>query len=97
MNPADNHSEEVIPFEERKWNDIPTYQNFKGDSLEAEVSKLVMRLVRHHDHKEKETDGAVLWPKLRKACQKAGGDKFSDSDWLQHIYKGSNKTGFQYC
>ena len=23
--------------------------------------------------------------------------KFSDSDWLQHIYKGSNKTRLQYC
>ena len=28
---------------------------------------------------------------------KAAGQKFSDSDWLQHIYKGSNKTRFQYC
>ena len=60
-----------------------------------------MRLVRHFDPHERETGGAVHWksmgPKLRKAFQKAGGQKFSDSDWLQHIYKGSNKTMFQYC
>ena len=38
-----------------------------------------------------------MGPKLRKAFQKAGGRKFSDSDWLQYIYEGSNKTRFQYC
>ena len=42
--------------------------------------------------KEKQTG-----PKLRKAFQKAGGRKFSDSDWPQHHYKGSHKTRFQYC
>ena len=60
-----------------------------------------MRLVRHYDQDERETDGAVHWnsmgPKLRKAFHKAGGRKFSDSDCLQYIYEGSNKTRFQYC
>ena len=49
-------------------------------SLSAEISKLVMRLVRHYDQDERETDGAVHWnsmvPKLRKAFQKSGGRKF---------------------
>ena len=44
-----------------------------------------MRLVRHYDQHERETDGAVHWklmgPKLRKALQKAGGQKLSNSDW----------------
>ena len=39
-----------------------------------------MRLVRHHDQDERETDGAVhrnlMRPKLRKTSQKAGGYKF---------------------
>ena len=60
-----------------------------------------MRLVRHYDQDERETDGAVQWnsmgPKLREACQKVGGQKFSDSDWLKYIYEGSNKTRSQYC
>ena len=54
-----------------------------------------MRLV------ERETDGAVHWnsmgPTLRQAFQKAGGQTLSVSDWLQYIYKGCNKTWFQYC
>ena len=37
-----------------------------------------------------------MGPKLRQAFQKVGGHKFSDSDGLQHIYKGSNTTRFQY-
>ena len=69
--------------------------------MDAEVWKLVMRLVRHFDQKDRGTDGAVHWksmgPKLRKAFQKAGGQQFSDSDWLQFFYKGSDKTRLQYC
>ena len=95
-----NYSE-VIPIEERKWNDIPAYKHFRGNILEAEVSKLVIRLVRHYDQDERESDGAVHWnsmgPKQRKAFQKAGGQTLSDSDWLQYICEGSNKTRFQYC
>ena len=59
-----------------------------------------MRLLRHYDQHEKKGD-AVHWksmgPKLRKAFQKTGGQEFSDFDWLQCIYKGSNKPRFQYC
>ena len=33
----------------------------------------------------------------KKAFEKAGGHKFSDSNWLQYIYKWSNKNRFQYC
>ena len=36
-------------------------------------------------------------PKLRKAFQKSGGRKFSDTDWLQHMHQGSNKMRFQWC
>ena len=95
------HSKEVIPTEDRTWNDIPAFKFSRGNTLQAEISKLVMRLVRHFDQEERETDGGVHWhsmgPKLRKAFQKAGGRKFSDTDWLQHIYEGSNQMRFQYC
>ena len=68
------------------------YKFFKGNISEAEVSKLVMRLVRRYDQDERESDDAVHWnsmvPKLRKAFQKAGGHKFSDSVWLQQFYEG---------
>ena len=54
------------------------------ETLSAEISKLVMRLVRHYDQDERETDGAVhlnsMGPKLQKAFQKFGGREFSDPD-----------------
>ena len=75
--------------------------SFSKETLQAEISKLVTRLVRRYDQDERETDGAVHWksmgPKLLKAFQKAGGQKFSDTDWLQHVYERSNKMRFQYC
>ena len=99
--PVGNNSEEDVPIGDRKWNDISAYQCFKGNTFEAEASKLVMRLERHCDQNEGETDGAVHWksmgPKMRQAFQKVGGQEFSDSDWIQHIYRGSGKTRFQCC
>ena len=90
-----NHSEEVIPVEERKWNDILACQHFRGHTFEAEVSKLLVRLVRHCDQDEREADGTVHWksigPKLRKAFQKAGGHKFSGSDCS--IFTEATKLG----
>ena len=98
--PVYTYSEEGIDIEERKWNDTRACQHFRRHTFEAEVSKWVMRLVRRNDQHERGTD-AVHWksmgPKLRKTFQKAGGQNFSDSDWLQRIFKGSNKTRFQYC
>ena len=62
------------------------HKHFEGNALQDEISKLVMRLVRHYDQEERETDGAVHWnsigPKLRKAFQKAGRAHF---------------LGLQYC
>ena len=53
-----------ILIEERKWNDFLAHKFFIGDSLQAEISKLVTRLARHFE----KTDGAVQWnsvgPKL---------------------------------
>ena len=90
-NPVNNHSEEVFPIEERRWNHMLACPYFKGHTREAEVSTLVMRLVRHYNQNERKTDGAAHWksmcPKLRKAFQKTGGHIFSDSDWLHHVYK----------
>ena len=85
-----NSSEELIPIETREWNDILACKHFKGKTFEAEVSTLVMRLVRRHDQDERETEGAVhlssMCPKLWKPLRKAGRQKFSDSDWLRYMY-----------
>ena len=57
-NPVNDHSEEIFPSKERKWNDISASQYFKRNTFEVEVSKLVMRLVRRYDQNERETDGS---------------------------------------
>ena len=64
--------------------------------FQPKSQKLVMKLVRHYDQHDRETDGAVhlnsMGPKLPTAFQKAGGQKFSDSDWVQYICERSNRT-----
>ena len=87
-------------MKEGKWKSIPACPSFKGKSLSTAILKLVMRLMRHCDQEDRETDGAVHWntkkPKLQRAFGDKGARKFSDKDWLQHIYEGSNKTRFEY-
>ena len=69
--------------------------------VETQVSKFVSKLVRHEHSRERETDGAIHWkfisPKLRFRFQRDGGSNFTDRDWINFIWKGSNKTRFQYC
>ena len=38
-----------------------------------------------------------MGPKLRNSFQKHGGRKFSDTDWLQHMYHGNSNMRFQHC
>ena len=42
------YRKEAIPMKERKWKSIPACPSFKGKSLSAAISKLVMRLVRRY-------------------------------------------------
>ena len=75
-NPVNDQFKEFIPIGERKWNDTVANEKFEGDTLESSISKLVVKLVRHPDPEERETDGAVHWrsigPKLRQAFQREG-------------------------
>ena len=58
-----------------------------------------MKLLRHLDQEDRETDGAVhrkfIGPKLRHMFQERGGYTSSDAPWLELIWKGSNKTRCQ--
>ena len=60
-----------------------------------------MQLVRHVDLQERDSDGAfhLKWmgPKLRLAFRKGGGDTFSDTHWINHIWKENNNTRFPDC
>ena len=42
-NPVYNYTEEGIPIEERKRHDSPAFSHVRGQTFEAQVSKLVMR------------------------------------------------------
>ena len=82
-----SHSEDFIPIDKRKWNDIPAYGDVKReDSGVWKISKLVTNLVRHRDLTDRETVGAVHWksmcPKLWRAFQSDSAQTFSDSRWL---------------
>ena len=46
------YTTEVCLVGERKWKVIPVCESFKGDSLSAEISNLVVRLVRKYDQDE---------------------------------------------
>ena len=88
-----------ILVKESQWKGIPACRSLKGKSLSTAISKLVMRLVRHFEQDERETDGAVHWNTMSslKAFEDNGARKFSDKGLLQHIYGGSNKTRLEYC
>ena len=67
-------------------------RSFNGESLSAEISQLVMRLVRSYDQDEKEVDIGILYDHL-----KHESGEFSDQDWLQHIYHGTSNMSLLYC
>ena len=76
-------SENHILIDNREWIDIIANAKSHQYPLENRISKLVMRLARHVDLQERESDGAVDWksmcPKLRYAFLKDGGDTFRDT------------------
>ena len=92
-----NCSEQVLPIEERKWNDIPACRQFRGHTFEAEVSKLATRLGRRYDQDEKETDGAVQWnsmgPKLQKASHRDGGQNSRTQIGFNTFLKEATRWG----
>ena len=84
-----------------KREDLPANDYSYGYKWETQVSKCVCKLERHEHLRERETDGAINWklasPKLTIRFQRDGGRNFSDRDWINFIWIGSNKTRFQYC
>ena len=83
-----NHSEDFIPIDKRKRNDIPAHGDVKGKTLEWNISKSVTNLVRVTSPIEKV---------LEQFIANDGAQTFSDSDWLDDIYTRSNRSRFQYC
>ena len=74
-----DHSEDFIPKDERKWNDISAYGDVKGKTLESRISKWVLKLVRHLDLKGREIDGG----------EDSAFPIISSSSSASHEYEGS--------
>ena len=69
-----NHSEEVILDEERKWSDIPACKSFKGDSLQAEISKLVRRYGQENEKLTALFIGILWFQSCKKRLRSPGGE-----------------------
>ena len=84
----------TIPALDRNWKIILNYPCYSERSLSSSISKMVSKLKR-------QTDGAVHWdtikPVLEKRFRNHGAESFSETQWIEHIYKGSNKVRFEYC
>ena len=93
-------TQRTIPTTERKWKVIPANSSHRG-ALPTAVSKMVTRMVRHHDQDERQPDAALHWdtirPLLLRAFTKHGARDFSEKHWLRSIHQGSSKTRFEYC
>ena len=70
--------------ENRDYLKIPAKSSYKGGSLSTAISKLVTKLVRHHEQEERQSDAAVHWdtirPKLLRAFADRGAQDFSEKD-----------------
>ena len=89
-------SDDHIPIPERKWNDlISNALSFRYTS-ESQISKVVSKLVRHENGRDRETDGAIHWkfifPKLIITFRRDGSHELTDRAWINYIWKGSSKT-----
>ena len=69
--------------------------------LKTAISKFVMKLLRHCDQEERDSDGAMHWDSIHSRLLKVLGTRMgpncSQRDWLRAVHEGSNKTRFEYC
>ena len=63
----------TIPTKEGKLKILPAYSSYKGGSLSTAISKMVTRLVRHHDQEERQSDAAVHWDTTRTIAESVRG------------------------
>ena len=95
------YTKKQVPMPERNWITSPAVHSYISDSLSSNISKMVMRMVRHHDQDERERDGAVRWdtfyPPQWKEFEGKIGRRCTHEEWIDEIHESSNKTRFEYC
>ena len=60
----------VVLTSKRKWITIDA-NPLRGGDLSTQVSKMVTKIVRHHDQEEREQDGSYHWDTVRSVLLKA--------------------------
>ena len=71
------------------------------DILSTQVSKMITKMIRHHDQGEREQDGSYHWDIVRSVLLKAfaqnGAGDFSDNQWIHLSREGSSEKRVEYC
>ena len=86
-----------IPYFERKWIDV---EPGTFDQHFLDVSKLMIRLLRHDDSVNREEDGAVKCEDLASIFRSriTSSSHWSIRTWLSFLQRGGGiKKRFQYC
>ena len=86
-----------IPVRDRKWIDIETP---RFDQKCFAVSKVMIRLLRHHPSIPRQDDGAVHFDDIMKEFEAKfdGSSQWSVHDWITCLAKGGgHKKRFKYC
>ena len=86
-----------IPYRERKWIDVEPGTYSQGC---FEVSKFMIRLLRHDESVPREDDGAVRFDDLAAKFKAKfdGTSQWTTDAWITFLAKGGGpKKRFQYC
>ena len=84
--------------EKKTWEIVLEFEG-PHPPLQTAISKFVMKMLRHCDQEERESDGSKHRDSVHvnffEKFDSKMGQKLHTGDWRQAIYKGSNKTWFQ--
>ena len=85
-----------FPYRERKWIDVDPGKFSQGC---FEMSKFMIRLLRHDDTFHREDDGAVRFDDLAEKVKAKfdGTSQWSREAWETFLAKGGPKKWFQCC
>ena len=87
----------TIPMQERRWSDI---EPSKQDLFSHDLSKEIVRLLRHNQTLQREHDGAILFYKIKFLLRDRYPEvlHWSDDRWISCLAKGGGpKRRYQYC
>ena len=92
------YRKKIVPTRDREWITIPAFDACNKNSISSAISKMVTRMVRHHDQDDRDHDGAAHWhtiyPKLLRAFEEQVGRVRTEMGFITFISRttrqGSN-------